>query len=109
MYDVVVGDIMHIEAGDVVSTDGVLLDGYNILCDESSATGETDALQKVPAAVALANTPRDTKFSEAYDPFILSGSKVLEGVGNFLVTAVGPNSFYGRTLMGSLYSISFDF
>ncbi|KAG0173845.1 hypothetical protein DFQ30_006818 [Apophysomyces sp. BC1015] len=33
------------------------------------------------------------------DPFIISGSKVLEGIGTYIVTAVGVNSFHGKTLM----------
>ena len=28
IYEIVVGDIMHLEAGDVLPVDGVLLDGY---------------------------------------------------------------------------------
>jgi P-type Ca2+ transporter type 2C len=81
VYEAVVGDIMHLEVGDVVPVDGVLLDGYNVSCDEPAATGESDAIVKVPAALALSNTPPSVKFMEEYDPFILSGSKVLGGVG----------------------------
>lgn len=33
------------------------------------------------------------------DPFIISGSKILEGNCTYLVTGVGVNSYYGRTLM----------
>lgn len=33
------------------------------------------------------------------DPFIISGAKVLEGVGTYLVTSVGQNSSYGKILM----------
>ncbi|KAA8895457.1 hypothetical protein FN846DRAFT_785074, partial [Sphaerosporella brunnea] len=33
------------------------------------------------------------------DPFILSGAKVLEGVGTFLVTSVGVHSSFGKTMM----------
>jgi P-type Ca2+ transporter type 2C len=107
IYDVVVGDIMHLEAGDLVPVDGVLLNGYDVSCDESAATGETgatgegDGILKVSGDVALSNTPPGIKFMQEYDPFILSGAKVLGGVGNFIVTAVGPNSFNGRTMMGT--------
>jgi Ca2+-transporting ATPase len=34
------------------------------------------------------------------DCFILSGSKVLEGVGKYVVVAVGIESFNGRILRG---------
>jgi len=33
------------------------------------------------------------------DPFIIPGSKVLEGVGTFLVTSVGENSSYGKIML----------
>jgi Ca2+-transporting ATPase len=33
------------------------------------------------------------------DPFMISGGKVLEGVGTFLVTSVGQYSTYGRILL----------
>ena len=33
------------------------------------------------------------------DPFIISGSKVLEGVGTFVVTSVGVHSSFGKTMM----------
>ena len=99
IYDIVVGDLIHLEAGDVIPVDGVLVDGYNVICDESTATGESDALKKVPADVALRNTELGARFDKKSDPFILSGAKVLAGVGKYLVTAVGINSYHGRTLM----------
>ena len=36
---------------------------------------------------------------EKIDPFIISGSKVLEGTGTYLVTGVGLNSSYGKLIM----------
>ncbi|KAI9595914.1 hypothetical protein BDF19DRAFT_384846 [Syncephalis fuscata] len=86
VYDVNVGDIMKLEPGDIVAVDGLYLDGCNLKCDESSATGESDELKK--------NTEKS-----GGDCFILSGSKVLEGVGNILTIAVGEHSFHGRTMM----------
>ncbi len=35
------------------------------------------------------------------DCFIVSGSKVLEGVGKYVVVAVGTKSFNGRIMMGT--------
>lgn len=34
------------------------------------------------------------------DCFVVSGSKVLEGVGSYVVVAVGTKSFNGRILIG---------
>jgi Ca2+-transporting ATPase len=94
-----VGDILHLEPGDLIPVDGVLPEGHNIKADESAATGESDAVKKVPAEYALDNTVQGAKFSNKFDPFIVSGSKILEGVGKYVVTAVGPNSYHGRTMM----------
>lgn len=33
------------------------------------------------------------------DCFILSGSKVSEGIARYIVTAVGPNSYFGKTMV----------
>jgi P-type Ca2+ transporter type 2C len=52
------------------------LSGHNLTCDESSATGESDPIKK-------------GEVEADKDPFILSGSKVLDGVGKCVVIAVG--------------------
>ncbi|KAF2473848.1 calcium transporting P-type ATPase-like protein [Lindgomyces ingoldianus] len=98
VYDVLVGDVVLLEPGDMVPVDGILIQGHGIKCDESSATGESDLLKKTPADDvyrALENHEPVKKM----DPFILSGAKVSEGVGSFLVTATGVNSTYGKTMM----------
>ncbi|KAF9253339.1 hypothetical protein CBS147339_200 [Penicillium roqueforti] len=90
--DVVVGDIVHISPGDIVPADGVLIRGHQVKCDESSATGESDPVDK---------TPIDTRpgGSREIDPFILSHTKIVEGVGAYLVLATGTKSSYGRILL----------
>ncbi|KAL1955127.1 hypothetical protein VTO42DRAFT_8991 [Malbranchea cinnamomea] len=98
VYDVLVGDVMHLEPGDLVPADGIFIEGHNVKCDESSATGESDLLRKTPGDEvyrAILNHENLHKL----DPFILSGSKVSEGIGKFLVTSTGVYSSYGKTLM----------
>ncbi|KAL9552216.1 hypothetical protein MBANPS3_003883 [Mucor bainieri] len=85
VYDINVGDILMLEPGDIIPVDGLFLEGHNMACDESSATGESDTMKKKPDGKG--------------DCFILSGSKVLEGVGRAVVVAVGENSFFGKTMM----------
>ena len=98
VYDVLVGDVLFLEPGDIIPVDGIFIDGHNVRCDESSATGESDIMRKVPADEVFHRIENnmDTK---KMDPFILSGGKVSEGVGTFLVTSVGVNSSYGKILM----------
>ncbi|SPJ86874.1 related to calcium P-type ATPase NCA-3 (Ca2+-transporting ATPase) [Fusarium torulosum] len=98
--DVMVGDIMHLDTGDIVPVDGIFIQGSAVKCDESSATGESDLLRKSPAAYVFdAMQKLDVKDAEKLDLFIILGSKVNEGNGTFLVTAVGVNSSYGRFSM----------
>ena len=78
VHDVLAGDVLFLEPGDVVPVDGVFIDGHNVRCDESSATGESDAIRKTPAGTVmrLLQSGHPTK---GLDPFIISGAKVLEG------------------------------
>ena len=49
VFDVLVGDVMLLGAGDMVPVDGVFITGHGVKCDESPATGESDLLKKTPA------------------------------------------------------------
>ena len=73
--DLMVGDVLHLEPGDVIPVDGIFIGGHNVACDESSATGESDALMKTGGAEVFDAPPSTTQL----DPFIISGSRVIEG------------------------------
>ena len=111
-----VGDIALLEPGEIIPCDGVFLSGHNVKCDESGATGESDAIKKVSFddCVALRNKVKAVEGADGgeghlgsksmghTDCFVVSGSKVLEGVGSYVVVAVGTKSFNGRIMMGPL-------
>jgi len=59
-----------------------------VKCDESEATGESDLIEKVDADFALANSKPGVASSDEYDRYILSGSKVMDGMGTYLVTFI---------------------
>ena len=46
VHNLVVGDIVKLEAGDLVPVDGVFISANNVKMDESAMTGETDELKK---------------------------------------------------------------
>mmetsp|Transcript_23162 Transcript_23162/g.59344 ORF Transcript_23162/g.59344 Transcript_23162/m.59344 type:complete len:1051 (-) Transcript_23162:502-3654(-) len=80
--DLVVGDIIILETGDKIPADGVIVPPFRKLSiDESALTGESDAVSK-----------------SAVEPFIISGSQVVEGEGRMMVLAVGPRTEWGRLL-----------
>ncbi|KAK0222080.1 Ca-transporting ATPase [Armillaria fumosa] len=103
--EVVVGDIALLEPGEIVPCDGVFLGGHNVRCDESGATGESDAIKKATfeECMSMLQKRREEAGNTAdlahTDCFIVSGSKVLEGVGKYVVVAVGTKSFNGRIMM----------
>ncbi|CAG8616087.1 13734_t:CDS:2 [Rhizophagus irregularis] len=101
VHDILVGDVLDLEPGDVTAADGVLISGFNLHCDESAATGESDAVKKLKYEDCLKeeNDDDDVAYHHKADPFIISGSKVTEGVGTYLVTGIGVNSFYGKIMM----------
>ena len=99
VFDVMVGDVLHLESGDSIPADGILINGHGIRCDESSATGESDAMRKT-GGLDVWNRIEEGTATSKLDPFIISGSKVLEGVGTYLVTSVGVNSSFGKVMIG---------
>jgi len=98
VHDILVGDVMHLEPGDMIPVDGIFISGHNLKCDESSATGESDLLRKTSADEVYAAIDAHRNVTKM-DPFIISGGKVTEGIGTFLVTAVGVNSSHGKIIM----------
>ncbi|CAF4087882.1 unnamed protein product, partial [Rotaria magnacalcarata] len=77
--DIVVGDICQIKYGDLLPADGVVVQSNDLKVDESSLTGESDLIKK----------------HESRDPFLLSGTHIMEGSGKMLVLAVGEHSQTG--------------
>lgn len=77
--EVVVGDIISLEAGDKVPADGILVEG-ELKVDESSITGESKEVKK--------NILKDKK--------LFRGTVVTSKNGIMLVTEVGDNTFYGK-------------
>jgi Ca2+-transporting ATPase len=92
-----VGDVALIEPGDIIPCDGIFLSGHYVKCDESGATGESDAIKKLSFEECMVISSRDDARLAHTDCFVLSGSKVLEGVGRYVVVAVGTS---GRISMG---------
>jgi Ca2+-transporting ATPase len=98
VYDILVGDVIYLEPRDMIPVDGIFIEGHNVNCDESQATGESDLIRKRPADEVY-STIKNHESLHKLDPFILSGSQVTEGIGTFLAISTGVNSSYSRTLI----------
>ena len=98
VFDVMAGDVLHLEPGDLVPVDGILIEGFNLKCDESQTTGESDIIRKTNADKVYAAIENHESLKKM-DPFIQSGARIMEGVGTFMTTSTGIYSSYGKTLM----------
>ncbi|KAM1877664.1 hypothetical protein ACFX14_039734 [Malus domestica] len=82
IYDLVVGEIVHLSIGDQVPADGIFISGHSLQVDESSLSGESEPVD--------INQDR---------PFLLAGTKVQDGSGKMLVTSVGMRTEWGRLMV----------
>ena len=90
-----------------IPTDGLIIEANEIQCDESAMTGETEPMIKCPLFECIhkkneflqLNPDRKSTANSHHEipsPLILSGSRVLQGEGKFIVLVVGTKSCLGR-------------
>ena len=87
--EVVVGDLVIVEAGETVPADGELIEAVSLRMDESTLTGELETAKYVDEALF---DPEATYPSNR----LLRGTTVRDGYGMMVVTAVGDATEAGR-------------
>lgn len=90
-HDIVVGDVVLIEVGDEVPADGELLVGTDLQINESTLTGEP-ITEKNTEGGGDGAYPRNV---------ILRSTMVMNGRGEFVVTAVGDATEIGKVAQKS--------
>ncbi len=88
--DVVPGDILILETGDLVVADGRVLESYALQVNESSLTGESINVEKQTAPIKR-QAPLGDRINMVY-----SGSLVTAGRGMVVVTETGMNTEIGK-------------
>lgn len=88
---VTVGDVVHLQAGDVVCADARLLTSTSLNVNESALTGESMAVEKVAAAICPKGTPLAERKNCVY-----YGTAVVSGSATAVVYGVGKNTEMGK-------------
>lgn len=89
--NLVVGDIVEMEAGNMVYADIRLIETNNFMCDESSLTGESVSVDKNAETICKSKTPIAERVNMAY-----MGSMVTSGKAKGVVVATGKQTELGK-------------
>lgn len=82
IFEILVGDVICLKIGDQVPADGLFLEGHSLQVDESSMTGESDHVE----------------VNHGQNPFLFSGTKVVDGYGRMVATSVGMSTTWGQMM-----------
>ena len=89
--NIAVGDILVLEAGDIIPADARLIESTHLKCDESALTGESMATLKDHKDVL----PTGTSLADRTN-MVFSGSVVASGRGIAVCTATGQSTEIGK-------------
>lgn len=89
--EITIGDIVFLEAGDIVPADGILLNSYNLKVIESSLTGESEPVEKDY------KFPKNDNLSISERKCALFSSSIISlGTATLLVEQIGENTELGK-------------
>ena len=89
--DLVPGDIVILEAGNYVPADSRIIEAHNLKIEESSLTGETEAVTKDAEMICKKDVPLGDRLNMAYMSTI-----IVNGHGTAIVTDIGMNTKVGQ-------------
>ena len=89
--DVVPGDIVLLEAGDMVVADGRILENFSLKVNESSLTGESEGVDKTDEVIEGGKVALGDQKN-----MVFSGSLVTYGRATVLITGTGMNTELGK-------------
>ena len=90
LEELVVGDLVHLSAGDMIPADLRILGAKDLFVSQSALTGESEAVEKLGDAL-----PQREALTDAANLAFL-GSNVVSGSAKALVLAVGNDTMLGR-------------
>ena len=93
--DLVVGDVIVLEAGDAVPADCRILESHSMKVEEAALTGESVPVGKIVDKLLWKNTENDVPLGDRKN-MVYSGSTVVYGRGKAVVVATGMETEMGK-------------
>ena len=87
------GDVIMLEAGDVVPGDGRLIEINHLQCDESSLTGES-----IPSPKDVKKLAKETVLGDRHN-MVFKGASVINGKGKAIITGIAQHTQLGTIKM----------
>ena len=88
--ELTIGDLVQIEAGDVISGDGRIIECSSLQINESALTGEVESVDKTTDVISGQVVVGDQK------NMVFSSSLVTNGTGRYIVTHIGMQTEIGK-------------
>lgn len=88
--ELTIGDLVQIEAGDVISGDGRIIECSSLQINESALTGEVESVDKTTDVITDQVVVGDQK------NMVFSSSLVTNGTGRYIVTHIGMQTEIGK-------------
>ena len=89
MDELVVGDMVHLSAGDMIPADVRILEAKDLFISQASLTGESEPVEKQPQA----NPPKENVTD--YTDIAFMGSSVVSGSALAVAICVGDDTLFG--------------
>jgi P-type Ca2+ transporter type 2C len=86
---IAVGDLIFLEAGDIIPGDAHLVETNQLQCDESSLTGES-----LPTEKNSEKLPKETALGDRLN-MVFKGTSVMNGNGKAVITGISENTELG--------------
>ena len=93
--DLVVGDVIVLEAGDAIPADCRILESYSMKVEEAAITGESVPVNKIMDIIMLQENSLDVALGDRTN-MLYSGSTVVYGRGKAVVTSIGMDTEMGK-------------